>query len=66
MVRLRQLARLYAQVFDTVEVNSTFYRLPTAKAVQTWAEATPDGFTLPVKASRYLTHVKRLKDLEQG
>jgi uncharacterized protein YecE (DUF72 family) len=56
----------YARMFDTVEVNSTFYRLPTANSVQTWAEATPADFTFSIKASRYLTHVKRLKDLEQG
>jgi uncharacterized protein YecE (DUF72 family) len=58
--------RLYAQAFDTVEVNSTFYRLPTTKAVRAWAETTPDGFSFAVKASRYLTHVKRLRDLEPG
>ena len=57
---------LYAEMFDTVEVNSSFYRLPTEKAVQAWADATPAGFTFAVKASRYLTHVKRLRDLEEG
>src|SRR6185295_10367165 len=55
--------RLYAELFDTVEVNSTFYRLPTEKAVRRWADTTPDGFVFAVKASRYLTHVKRLHDL---
>ena len=58
--------RLYAALFDTVEVNSTFYRLPTEKAVRGWAEATPETFTFAVKASRYLTHVKRLRDLPDG
>jgi uncharacterized protein YecE (DUF72 family) len=57
---------LYARLFDTVEVNSTFYRLPRAAAVRAWAEATPDGFAFAVKASRYITHVKRLRDMEQG
>jgi uncharacterized protein YecE (DUF72 family) len=57
---------LYAQWFDTVEVNATFYRLPARKAVVRWAEATPPGFCFAVKASRYLTHVKRLRDLRQG
>ncbi len=57
---------LYASLYDTVEVNSTFYRLPTAKATQRWAETTPPHFTFAVKASRYLTHVKRLRDLEPG
>ena len=50
----------YASVFDTVEINMTFYRLATAKAVGTWVEQTPPGFCFAVKASRYLTHVKRL------
>jgi uncharacterized protein YecE (DUF72 family) len=50
----------YASVFDTVEVNNTFYRLTTAKAVGRWAEQTPPEFCFAVKASRYLTHIKRL------
>ena len=56
----------YAERFDTVEVNATFYRLPRAEAVARWAEQTPAGFVFAVKASRYLTHVKRLRDLEPG
>jgi uncharacterized protein YecE (DUF72 family) len=57
---------LYAASFDTVEVNATFYRLPQAKAVARWARATPPGFCFAVKVSRYLTHVKRLRDLRSG
>jgi uncharacterized protein YecE (DUF72 family) len=53
----------YARTFDTVEVNSTFYRLPTRKSAAAWASATPDGFVFSVKGSRYLTHVKRLREL---
>jgi uncharacterized protein YecE (DUF72 family) len=56
----------YATLFDTVEVNATFYRLPTQKALAGWVEGTPPGFLLTVKASRYLTHVKRLTDLGSG
>jgi len=56
----------YARWFDTVEVNATFYRLPTVKAVQGWVDQTPDGFVFTVKGSRYLTHVKRLRDLGDG
>jgi uncharacterized protein YecE (DUF72 family) len=56
----------YAEVFDTVELNNTFYRLPTEKAAREWVERTPEGFTFAVKASRYLTHVKRLTDLRDG
>ena len=52
----------YAERFATVELNNSFYRLPTAEAFEKWRQATPDGFVVAVKASRYLTHVKRLKD----
>jgi uncharacterized protein YecE (DUF72 family) len=57
---------LYAESFDTVEINASFYRLPTRKAVEGWAAQTPDAFCFAVKASRYLTHVKRLRDLRDG
>jgi len=57
---------MYARSFDTVEVNATFYRLPTTKAVQGWADRTPDDFCFAVKASRYLTHVRRLRELGPG
>ena len=47
----------YAERFDTVEVNSTFYRLPRVDAVARWLEQTPADFLFSVKASRYLTHI---------
>ena len=56
----------YATLFDTVEVNSTFYRLPSRDAVANWAAQTPPGFLFAIKASRYLTHIKRLANLGQG
>jgi uncharacterized protein YecE (DUF72 family) len=56
----------YAQRFDTVEVNSTFYRLARRDAVESWVADTPRDFTFAVKASRYLTHIKRLTDLDRG
>jgi uncharacterized protein YecE (DUF72 family) len=56
----------YGGLFDTVEVNNTFYRLPNRSAVATWASESPDGFVFSVKASRYLTHIKRLKDMGEG
>jgi uncharacterized protein YecE (DUF72 family) len=59
------LAR-YAELFDTVEVNSTFYRLANREAVQRWVQQTPERFVFAVKASRYLTHVRRLADVEEG
>jgi uncharacterized protein YecE (DUF72 family) len=52
----------YARHFDTVEVNSTFYRLASRDAVARWAADTPDDFCFSVKGSRYLTHIKRLSD----
>ncbi|HET8527800.1 MAG TPA: DUF72 domain-containing protein [Gaiellaceae bacterium] len=56
----------YARHFDTVEVNTTFYRLPNRDAVANWERTAPPGFVFALKASRYLTHVKRLRDLGQG
>jgi uncharacterized protein YecE (DUF72 family) len=56
----------YAEVFDTVEVNSTFYRLAKPDAVRRWVEQTPDDFLFTVKSSRYLTHIKRLRDMGEG
>jgi uncharacterized protein YecE (DUF72 family) len=57
---------VYADSFDTVEINATFYRLPSAKTVEGWAARTPDEFVFAVKASRYLTHVKRLREMPEG
>jgi uncharacterized protein YecE (DUF72 family) len=56
----------YATLFDTVEINNTFYRLPTVSAVRGWVERSPRGFLFAVKMSRYITHIKRLTGLEQG
>lgn len=56
----------YATRFRTVEVNATFYRLPSRDAVAAWAARVPEGFLFTVKASRYLTHMKRLTDMGQG
>ena len=53
-------------MFPTVEVNATFYRLPTLRAVAGWAERSPAGFEFAVKVSRYLTHVRRLLDVRHG
>jgi uncharacterized protein YecE (DUF72 family) len=53
-------------VFDTVEVNSTFYRLASPRAVARWMEQTPDDFLFAAKASRYLTHIRRLRNVEDG
>jgi uncharacterized protein YecE (DUF72 family) len=55
----------YSSVFDTVEVNGTFYRLPEASTFAAWREQTPARFLLAIKASRYLTHLKRLREPEE-
>ncbi len=65
LAKRRWLER-YAESFDTVEVNSTFYRLASRDAVAEWVERTPPDFLFAVKASRYLTHMKRLTDLDRG
>ena len=56
----------YATLFDTVEVNTTFYRLISREAVEHWVEQSPAGFVFAVKASRYLTHIKRLAGIAEG
>ena len=55
----------YTSVFDTVEINNTFYRLPEKSTFAAWRKQMPPGFLVSVKASRFLTHIKRLKDPEE-
>jgi uncharacterized protein YecE (DUF72 family) len=62
----RRWLERYAEVFDTVEVNATFYRLAKPEAVERWIQQTPEGFLFAIKGSRYLTHMKRLRDPGQG
>ena len=52
----------YVERFDTVELNGSFYRLPAAAAFAGWRRRTPPGFVMAVKASRYLTHLRRLRE----
>ncbi|MGZ3447501.1 MAG: DUF72 domain-containing protein [Myxococcaceae bacterium] len=52
----------YASLFSTLELNTTFYRLTTANAAARWRETTPPGFVFAAKGSRYITHMKKLKD----
>jgi uncharacterized protein YecE (DUF72 family) len=56
----------YVRHFPTVEINATFYRLPTLPMVRGWRERSPEGFVFAVKGSRFLTHIKRLKDTGAG
>ena len=59
------LAR-YLQDFDTVEINNSFYRLPSPHALKKWRDRTPANFCFAAEASRFLTHMKKLKDAEQA
>ncbi len=52
----------YSSVFPTVEVNNAFYRLPAEAVFERWRDQTPAGFVMAVKVSRYLTHIRRLRD----
>jgi uncharacterized protein YecE (DUF72 family) len=54
----------YARSFDTVEINNSFYRLPSVDAFKAWRRQAPVGFVYAMKASRYLTHLKKLKEPE--
>src|SRR5437899_2414608 len=61
-----KMLEYYCQRFDTVEVNNSFYRLPPENALAAWRDSTPPGFCLAMKGSRFLTHMKKLKDPEPG
>jgi uncharacterized protein YecE (DUF72 family) len=65
-VQARQWLEHYSRLFETVEVNATFYRLVSRDAVARWVKETPEHFVFAVKASRYLTHVKRLTGIADG
>lgn len=56
----------YARSFPTVEINASFYHLPAEKTVQHWYEQVPEDFVFSVKASRYITHLKHLRDPESS
>jgi uncharacterized protein YecE (DUF72 family) len=55
----------YYEHFDTVELNNSFYHLPKKPALESWRDSTPEGFCFAVKGSRFITHMKKLKDPEQ-
>ena len=56
------MLRYYGEHFDTVEINNTFYRMPSEKLLRGWAEQVPAGFSLVLKAPRRITHQKKLED----
>ena len=59
-----EFLKFYVQRFDTVELNNSFYHLPSEEAFAQWKKATPKDFVFAVKASRFITHMKKLKDPE--
>lgn len=58
--------RRYAEAFRTVEINNTFYNIPKERAVRSWRESVPEDFVFACKVSRYVTHMKKLKDPDAG
>ncbi len=61
----RQWLEFYAEHFDTVELNVTFYRLPSEDVFRSWYQRTPETFRFTLKGSRFITHVKRLRDCRE-
>jgi uncharacterized protein YecE (DUF72 family) len=60
----KEMLRFYSERFNAVEINNTFYRMPTENVLLSWAEQVPHGFVFAVKAPQVLTHIKRLENVE--
>lgn len=65
-LKIKDFLSYYSSRFDTAEINNSFYRLPTEQAVKAWRESVPEGFLFAWKASRFITHMKKLKDIEES
>ncbi len=65
-VTAKHFTQYYLRFFRTVEINNSFYRLPSPETFATWKASVPDEFLFSVKASRYITHMKKLKDPQQS
>ena len=61
-----RMLKFYTERFDSVELNNSFYKLPSEPALRAWRDETPSEFLFAVKGSRFLTHMKKLKDPEPG
>ena len=61
----KEMLRFYSERFGTVEINNTFYHMPKASVLQSWAEQVPDDFVFAFKAPQVITHLKRLKHVDQ-
>jgi uncharacterized protein YecE (DUF72 family) len=64
-LRAADMLRYYAERFPTVEINATFYRMPTEKVVAGWADGTPAAFVFTLKAPQRITHYRRLVDVDE-
>src|ERR1043166_4533587 len=60
----REWLAFYARHFSTVEINNSFYRLPAPETFTSWTKQVPEGFVFAAKGSRFITHMKKLKDPE--
>ncbi|HEY4652496.1 MAG TPA: DUF72 domain-containing protein, partial [Pontibacter sp.] len=65
-VKSKGFTDYYTRFFSTVEINNSFYKLPSAETFASWRAAVPDDFIFAVKASRYITHMKKLKEPQEG
>lgn len=65
-IKAKDQFQYYRTYFDTVEINNTFYRLPKKETFMNWEKEVPDDFRFVIKASRYITHMKKLHDPEQS
>lgn len=65
-VKQKDFTRYYLHYFRSVEINNSFYRLPSAQTFATWRAAVPEDFVFAVKASRFITHMKKLTDPQQS
>ncbi|MGQ9687812.1 MAG: DUF72 domain-containing protein [Desulfobaccales bacterium] len=62
----KEFLTFYQRYFHTVEINNSFYRLPSAKALATWRDSVPPGFVFAVKGSRFITHMKKLREPQRS
>jgi uncharacterized protein YecE (DUF72 family) len=60
----KEMLHFYAARFAAVEINNTFYRMPTESVLASWAEQVPDDFVFAIKAPQIITHLKRLRDVD--
>lgn len=65
-IKKEEMLRAYADTFETVELNNSFYSLPEEKSIKSWKEDVSGKFLFSCKASRYITHMKKLKEPEEG